>query len=211
MALTLVHDCPHCHSQNVGFTFANGVQTHTTISSSMGRCYAWSFMFTCNSCYMPVAITCHSHMRSFDSIRTHGNILQNGDYLAQDIFPHPEPIQIPEHIPAHIAENYLDAEYALKGKRWNSAAMAYRRVIELMTKDKLPEAKGNLADRINKLSVTDEIKEWSHELRFIGNDAAHDVENLGEKDALAAAELTYYILTYIYTLPTQIQLAREKE
>lgn len=207
MALTLVHNCPHCHSRKVGFTFAHGKQTHYDNDSHL----AWSIMFICNNCHMPVAITGYQTRSGVDPLSDVGNILESKRFYVQNIFPKPEPIQIPEHIPAHIAENYIDAEYSFQGRRWNAAAMAYRRVIELMTKDKLPEIKGNLADRINKLSVTDEIKEWSHELRFIGNDAAHDVENLGEEDARAAANLTYYILTYIYTLPTQIQLAREKE
>lgn len=89
-----------------------------------------------------------------------------------------------------------------------------RRALELTTKNLAPELAGKtLAARINALAdagkLTADLKEWAHSLRFLGNDAVHEEEGISEEEAIQGHELTRFILTYVYTLPTQVAAARQ--
>jgi hypothetical protein len=68
-----------------------------------------------------------------------------------------------------------------------------------------PSGIGNLQQRIEKLSVavgvTPAMKEWAHEIRELGNDAAHEEEPFTEIEATTLQAFTELFLTYTFTLP----------
>jgi hypothetical protein len=70
-----------------------------------------------------------------------------------------------------------------------------------------------LAARIDALAaeglLTPNLKDWAHSLRFLGNDAVHEVDGIPEEEAVQGYELARFTLTYVYTLPTQVATARE--
>lgn len=90
----------------------------------------------------------------------------------------------------------------------------YGRALEVALKDKFPSMTGKLYTRIEKLAlehtITNELKDWAHNIRVLRNDALHEVSEL-ERDQLAALRLfTITLLEYLYTMPEQVRLAREE-
>lgn len=129
------------------------------------------------------------------------------------IIPKSVPLQAPEYCPDSVASAFIQAEAAIKGRHWESAAAMDRRALEIATKEMAPEhGKLNLYQRIEKLAeakkLTDSLKEWAHDLRIVGNDAVHEIDGVEEKEAIQAHELTRFILIYLYTLPAQVEHAR---
>ena len=71
-----------------------------------------------------------------------------------------------------------------------------------------------LEKRIDKLAaehrITPDIQKWAHELRLDGNEALHGDEDATEEMVDQMHHLTYFLLTYLYTLPNQIEEVRAR-
>jgi hypothetical protein len=58
------------------------------------------------------------------------------------------------------------------------------------------------------------MKEWSHEVRELANDAAHPTPGAAgtsQKDAKDVVEFLDYLLQFLYDLPHQIELYRKRK
>lgn len=68
-----------------------------------------------------------------------------------------------------------------------------------------PTAKGTLEKRIDSLpaamGVTPAMKEWAHQIRHLGNDAAHEDDPFSKEEADSLQAFTELFLTYVFTLP----------
>jgi len=89
-----------------------------------------------------------------------------------------------------------------------------RRTLEMVTKEQAPEKSGSsLYERIEYLAsigkLTPALRDWAHALRVLGNEALHDVADMTQSEAEQAHDLTRFILIYLYTLPRQVEIARE--
>lgn len=208
MAVTLSHHCPHCDRPQ-GFTFTG----EAPVPGTQTRFHA-SFM--CNDCHLPVVALVESSL-GYPPSRLHGNILGQARSMAvsvRRIIPEGQAPDVPQHCPENVARAFLQAASAINRKEWDSAGAMDRRALELTTKNLAPEhAEKSLAARINALAdagkLTPDLKEWAHNLRFLGNDAVHEEDGIPEAEAIQGHELTRFILTYVYTLPTQVAAARD--
>jgi Domain of unknown function (DUF4145) len=52
--------------------------------------------------------------------------------------------------------------------------------------------------------ITRELKDWAHEIRLGGNDAAHDEDRLEEAEADELLDFVELYLTYVYSLPKRL-------
>ncbi|MFY1957102.1 DUF4145 domain-containing protein [Achromobacter xylosoxidans] len=208
MAATLVHHCPHCDTvQGFGLTGEAKIPGSSTLFHAH---------FMCNNCHMPVVAAVESE-HGYPPSQLHGNILRQEPSMLVDvhqIIPHQREPAVPEHCPESVARAFLQADSAVRRKDWDAAGAMDRRALELTTKNLAPEhSDRNLAARINVLAdsgrLTQDLKEWAHSLRFLGNDAVHEEDGISELEAVQGHELTRFILTYVYTLPTQVAAARE--
>lgn len=90
--------------------------------------------------------------------------------------------------------------------------MMYRRALETALKITFPQARGSLYDRIIALvrshDLPPAIGEWAHEVRAIGNDAAHDLDGLTADDMTAARNFVDAVLRYAISLPREIAIRR---
>ena len=113
----------------------------------------------------------------------------------------PEPL---DGLPENVAKAFRQAEdnFNRPGNE-ESAATMYRRAVERAIAVEYPDIKGsNLAQRIDNLVkdhiVPDVMGKWAHEVRFDGNDGAHDEEvtreQLEQTRAFADAFLRYLIV-----------------
>lgn len=112
------------------------------------------------------------------------------------------------NIPSTVANAY---ESALKVREIDGAicAIAIRRTLEMMCKDKGEEGK-NLYSMLKSLSdkgiLPPILNDMASVLREIGNAAAHADEKKINKDLVPSMiEFTKIILDYVYNLPKQIE------
>lgn len=86
--------------------------------------------------------------------------------------------------------------------------------MELALKGLSPEIEAwKIEKRIDKMAaeglITNDLKDWAHELRLDGNDAVHEDEMTNEViDQMHS--LCTFLLTYLFTLPEQVKAARAR-
>lgn len=118
-----------------------------------------------------------------------------------------EPIA-PENVPDNIGRYYLQGIDSLRRSNFDAAGMMFRKAIDIAIKDLNPTGKGNLFSRINSIpdavGVTPAMKAWAHEIRDLGNDAAHEEEPFKDADVRQLQAFTEMFLRFAYTMPAMI-------
>jgi len=210
---TFAWDCPYCDTKNTAFT----IEFAKTHAGSTGESELFA---VCNNCHKGVISTCKSNnghavatlvgpTGNFDLIaRTFG-------FVTNDWRPSKAPIDIPSNLPDDVEKSFSEGCNVI-GISSDSACGMFRKALDIATKDLSKDSDGTpwkLEKRIDKLSndgkITKDIAEWAHQIRIDGNDALHE-NNASKEDAEALRDLTRYVLTYIYTLPEQVRVAKEK-
>jgi hypothetical protein len=212
MAISHAQTCPHCGTVNVGFTFTGEAQ----IPGFNGL--GWHTYFMCNTCTKPLVVLITSAGSARPSTRDGDLKLMAGlsGLKIESVYPVPRAPNTPAHCPPKVAQAFNEAESAIHVGNLDSAIAMDRRALELATKLLAPEkADDSLYRRIEHLAkefkLTPALQEWAHSLRLVGNQAVHEIDGVSKAEAMQAHELTRYILIYLFTLPTQVQLAREAE
>jgi hypothetical protein len=142
----------------------------------------------------------------------HGD-LEQGGFTIYRTYPEARAPKAPDHVPENIAAFYVQAVDNLKRSQWDAAGGMFRKVLETTTKRLAPEhKKKRLVERIDILAeagqITDDLKTWAHEIRIIGNDAAHEEEPFEEKHASDLAKFSKLFLMYVFTLPGMLKERR---
>jgi hypothetical protein len=120
----------------------------------------------------------------------------------------------PDDVPDNIGSAFVSGLNNLKlPDGATTAALAFRRSIELAAKKLKPDAKGDLKQRITNLPddvVTPAMKNWAHRIRLEGNDASHDEGEFSKEDAETLRAFAEMFLTYAFTLPAMLERAISK-
>jgi len=97
-----------------------------------------------------------------------------------------------------------------------SGAMS-RKVVDVSTQQLLGEKSKDYRDirgRIDALAadnkLTPDLKDWAHQVRLGGNDAAHDLDPFTPEEADELLNFAELYLTYVYTLPGRLKERRER-
>jgi hypothetical protein len=141
-----------------------------------------------------------------------------------DYYVLPWPLEIgdgSENWPAAVRRMWKQAHNALAGSNYDSAAIMARSALQAVTRHQ--KAVGaNLYQEIEDLAskgvLPPVIKEWSHEVRELGNPVAHpevsddadDDHPTDPKDAADILEFMDYLLKYIYDIPAQVDEYRKR-
>lgn len=201
----LVYTCPHCGAEKAAFRLVYEISHPRDARIVQG----W---FTCPACTLTVTAVVH-RTTQFGLSSYSEDIKQVRSLNVTKIYPDAGSTKAPEHVPERIAELYLEALDSLKRQKWTSAASMFRKTLEIALKDVDPTVEAwKLEKRIDKLAelgkITPAIKDWAHELRLDGNAAVHGDEPADEETANAMRALTQHTLTYLFTLPKKVELAR---
>lgn len=125
-----------------------------------------------------------------------------------EIWPKPIIANSPEGIPENVHSFYRQAVDSLQRKNFDAAGAMFRKSLDTGLKHLHPEGTGTLQRRIetlpSEIGVTQSMKEWAHEIRDLGNDAAHEEEPFSQDEAQALHSFTELFLTYAFTLPEKI-------
>lgn len=205
----LVMKCPHCDAEQMTF--------HLDAECEVDMSDKRAILALCGKCRRPITglFRWTSNVGEKRLLQTKGD-LQNNSYLKNlGIWPKPLVIDIPQATPERVARSFFEAAQSRRAELWNAACASYRRCMELGLKDFAPDVEAwKLEKRIDKLAadnrITSDIKDWAHELRLDGNEALHGDEDATQEITDQMHHLTYFLLTYLYTLPKQIQQARDR-
>lgn len=171
--------CPNCHQRTA-------ITTRAKYDSSSGR-YE---IAECNGCDFFVMVKRN----------------QSNSGISQ-VYPYPLPGATDERIPQKIRRDFDEALLCLSVSAVRGAAVLARRALQTICRDK-GATKKDLKNQIDELFanniITKDLKDWSHEVRYVGNDAAHSNDNEVQKeDAEEIIELLESLCEVLYVAPAK--------
>jgi hypothetical protein len=206
MAIVVI-TCPHCSVERLAFP----VQHTARVSSGKGALF-----LQCPHCQLPVCAVIDvigSSPRPLDELKNYGSTLQDQGWGIVSIWPEPPEPQIADHVPAEVARVMLQAErnFPTAGNE-EAAGTMYRKALDVGLKIVAPDAKGTLAARIDALVqknlLTPSLGAWSHQIRLLGNDTAHEIEAPMRDELTALRDFTDLVLRYLFTLPKMVEIRK---
>ena len=132
----------------------------------------------------------------------------------------PWPIKLtsfPKHWPEEIGRYWLQAKKNLNEENWDAAALMARSALQIALRNQGAKGrtfKDEIEDLTLKKILPPIMKDWSGEVRELGNDVAHPVPGQDETDPNDARDVINFldfILEYLYTLPHQIARFRKRK
>ena len=203
MKLIFRGTCPHCETR--GVSFAN-VGQHQFWSEGPDVLTVFTLV-VCGYCDLAAMATFEN---SFD-----GRI--DEDHLEEsDVTLHPSAASkasVPEHLPDRVAQRYSEAVSNMRSAP-ESAAVMFRKTLELGLKTIRPDDDGNLYVRIEKAAnagaITRDLAEWAHRVRLDGNDAAHEDAVPTAKETRELRQFAELFLRYVFSLPGMTERWREE-
>jgi len=137
--------------------------------------------------------------------------------IVDEVILYPNQLKFPvENLPPTVQTAYEQAKKAFNAGLYEACVLMCRKTIEATCKSLNASGK-NLYHRLEKLKnlgyLDQRLLNWSHEIRDIGNDAAHDVNTeITIDDAKDILDLTEAILLYIFSLNNRfIEYKRRKD
>lgn len=214
--------CPHCGIEKMTFDVAG---THQCGVSRSGAPIL-SVVCFCRSCGIGVATLAKVnnaalHMKGANlETLIHLNTVLDGVFDFVEIWPSRPKPECPEFVPPDVERAFLQAEDNRIRNHNATAAMAYRRALERAVKNLSDfetteaERKANLAKVIKRLAdanrLTPEISNWASEIKELGNDGAHDIEEPTDAEVASQAALTRMALIYLFEMPERVRRLREE-
>ncbi len=130
-------------------------------------------------------------------------------------YPTPERPVITDSLPENVERTLIEAEAAYSAGLYTAAASCYRKSMERATKALLPDAKGMLNARIRQIEkdglLPRAMIELLDQVRIFANEAVHDDEvDPTKEDCAGAREFCQLFLTYAFSLPAKIDVAKKK-
>jgi hypothetical protein len=120
----------------------------------------------------------------------------------------------PEHWPDEIGRYWLQAQRSIESENWDAAALMARSSLQLLLRHEKAEG-GSLVKEIDDLAkkglIPPIVRDWGHELRVLGNEAAHPMpgaKGISEKDARQMVRFLRVVLTLLQDLPADIKKYR---
>lgn len=128
------------------------------------------------------------------------------------VFPTSQVTYSPIGVPADIARDFKEALACHAAGHNYAAALVARRVLQAAARDASGGPGANLATEINAIppaKLSQVLKEAAHEVRYIGNDAAHAAA-IDSADVTHLLVFTEQLLEALYVMPAKVAAARAK-
>lgn len=110
----------------------------------------------------------------------------------------------PYHLPHGVYAIYMEAHACLCAEQPIVTGFGLRAIVEAVCKDKSATGR-NLQEKIDALQsmgfITASGKDILHNLRFMGNAAAHEMKNHKPQELNAAFDVIEHLLQTVYVLP----------
>lgn len=122
----------------------------------------------------------------------------------------------PEHWPEAVGRFWLQANRSLHDENWDAAAVMARSGLQASLRDHKAEGKSlkqEIDDLADKGILPPLMKEWSDQVRELGNESAHPdpaAPPTSATDAQDVVRFLTFLLEYLYNLPQRIKEYRER-
>ena len=212
---SMILECPHCGAEKIGFTLAAEVLGVEKTSLGYSR---YRVLLICSNCEDAVVavIDYGRHAVGHSPMGCGSNPVQNGWKLRR-VYPTPKPSSCPRLTPDDLKRLYVQADNAFKRGDADASGTMSRKVVDVSTQQLLKEKSKdyeNIFQRIEALAeqgkLTDELKDWAHQIRIGGADAAHDLDPYTDEEAEEQLEFAELYLIYVYTLPKRLEERKAK-
>jgi len=167
------------------------------------------FLLECNGC---TSVSFRKEHHDYESYRQTGYRDEDYEYdISVEVFPHHiknhSPIDSLFEIPSIVESIYKESLLAIQEGAYTLAGLGLRATIEAICNDKDVKGK-NLQVRINAMNRSGMISksdaERLHAIRFMGNDAAHEIKKAKEKSVLIALRIIEHILLSVYVFEEEV-------
>lgn len=137
----------------------------------------------------------------------------------REVYPNTLPEPIDSNVPDFLKNDLFEANTCFASKCYKAAALMSRRVLQMCCLDKNTPSGKKLLEQIDwlleKQIITTELQQWAHQVRMVGNEAAHEQEkNLKEtvskEDAEDIMKLLKAIVGILYITPKISKRMQEK-
>lgn len=118
-------------------------------------------------------------------------------------------------VPPDALNDFKEGMISLYHKCPKAAVSMFRRALQSALLDRGADAKKDLIDQIKTATfLTQDIKDWAHNIRIFGNWGAHPQDdNLKEVDEKVAKETQSFLeefFNYVYVMPSRVANARQQ-
>jgi hypothetical protein len=143
---------------------------------------------------------------------------ESGGMHGYKVLPWPLRLEkYPEHWPEAVGRYWLQAKRSIKEENWDAAAVMARSSMQAALRQHGAQGKtlkAEVDDLADRGILPPLMKEWSHELRELGNESAHPDPSqtaTAAEDARDIVSFLDFLLDYLYNLPDQIQKYRQRK
>jgi len=202
----ITHKCPHgeCLTEHIALWVVSLANVHTQLVAAY---------LQCPKCKLPSVALLQTPGYPAEQLMQHGGDLTDIHCIIMAFWPEPPGPQIPDHLPPEVARVYLQAErnFPVAGNE-EAAGTMYRKALDIGLKITAPSVGGTLKARIAELVkrhiLTASLGEWADQIRLLGNDAAHDIDEPTRDELDALRNFSDLLLQYLFTLPTMVAARR---
>ncbi len=113
-----------------------------------------------------------------------------------------------ENWPEQVQRYWVQAHEASKSEGWDAGSVMARSALQVPLRDQGAQGrtlKNEIDDLAKRGVLPPMMREWSEEVRLLGNDAAHPATT-----QVPALGFLGFLLTYLYDLPKQISDFRQR-
>ena len=209
----IIDDCPHCSGEKIGFTFVAECRLQPEIP------IRFMVLYKCNKCQGGFVVIYLQKIRSaaYKSPAAATTDPTDVGFTVAEKYPARMPTRVPAHVPDPLGRFFQQAHDGFRRGDHDASGAMSRKVVDVSTQKLLGEDSkkyGNIAGRIDALAyagkLTAELKDWAHQVRLGGNEAAHDQEPYSKEEAEELLDFAELYLTYVYTLPARLKERRER-
>jgi hypothetical protein len=217
MSSTLL-ECPHCGAEKVGINLLS------PMPSTILTVHRRRILMMCPLCEEGVIgifeYSGASNQQVIEPMQCNVDPTKMG-WRIINLYPKPQPSKCPNYTPDDLKRIFLQAANALKRGDPDASGAMSRKVVDVSLQQRSIATFGedakkykNIFDRIEALAVrsvlTPDLKDWAHQVRLGGADAAHDADLSTPAEAEELLDFAELYLTYVYTLPGRLNERREQ-
>lgn len=185
--------CPKCRC-HTNLIYRAGYERHITSDK-----YLYYAVEECNNC--------QQHFLTIRLKNQYGQILKS--------YPEDLPKTVNSLISDSVKKDFEEALLCQSVGAYRGAAVLARRAVQLICLDKGAKKGEKLRKQIEELFdnniITQDIKDWADEVRYIGNDAAHpNKEEVNEEDSEDILELLESLCDVLYVAPARAAKRKQK-
>jgi Domain of unknown function (DUF4145) len=201
---TLTHKCPHCLTEHIALRAAAIGQIRGNIAVHLD----------CPKCGKPsgalIEVARQQNVHGWNALMQQAGELIDLGWKATQFWPEPPGPIIPELLPPEVERVYLQAErnFPVAGNE-EAAGTMYRKALDIGLKIIDPAVTGLLKARIAALveqnKLTPSLGEWADQIRLLGNDTAHEIDQPTREELTALRNFSDLVLRYLFTLPEMVK------